>query len=391
LFYLLFIVRYFFKTSTNQLQPGVTNMKKITAIIPIILGLFFLGTNSAMAQLGDAGQILRAGKQDANTLLKAYFEPLGRGFGTGLNSGWFNTAKTHSTLGFDISLNASVAVVPAGDQSFDVQALTLTQLEYIEEQSQSPISPTAFGDNVSGPTMGAYYNNPFTGNRELLFDFQMPQGSGFNYVPAPMLQASVGIIKSTDITVRYVPESTYEDFSVSLWGVGIKHGLNQWLPGGKLLPVDISLQAGFTKMTSSMAFNVDPEQGANIKNDYDPSTWVGQQAEFTADAFTINALVGKTLPIISVYAGVGYETSTVSLGTPGSYPITVPNEDYNSPGDPQKAILAIEDPIDITYNKNDSFRALIGARIKLTIFHISASYTLSKYPVARVGFGFGLN
>lgn len=367
-------------------------MKKRMAFLPLILGLLLLGTSSATAQLGDAGQILRAGQNDANTLLKAYFEPLGKGIGADLNTGWFNTAKPHSTLGFDITIRASVAVVPGVDQSFNVQELNLTELEYINQNSSSPISPTAFGDNVTGPTMGAYYTNPSTGNRELLFDFQMPKGTGFSYVPAPMIQASVGIIKSTDITVRYVPKASYtnNDITAGLWGLGIKHGLNQWIPGGKLLPIDLSIQGGFTKMTTSMPFEVKPETGADVENNYPASTWEGQQAKFTADAFTINALVGKTLPFISVYAGVGYEASTVSLATPGSYPVTVPNENYNSPDDPRKVIEAVTDPIDISYEDNSSYRALIGARLKFTVFHITASYTLSKYPVAQVGFGIGL-
>lgn len=367
-------------------------MEKRIATVTIILGLILFSTaNSAFAQFGSAGQILRAGQQDANILLKAYFEPLGKGFGTDLNTGWFNTAKPHSTLGFDVTLSASTVAVPGVDQSFNVQELSLSELEYIEDQSSSPITPTAFGNNVSGATMGAYYVNPLTGTRELLFDFEMPQGTGISYVPAPMLQASVGVIKNTDITLRYVPQTSFSnDIKGGLWGLGVKHGINQWLPGGKLLPVNISLQGGFTKLRSSMAFNIDPEQGPDIQNDYPESTWEGQKAKLTSNAFTVNALVGKTLPFIAVYGGLGYETSTVSLSTPGSYPITVPNENYNSSDDPRKAIEAVEDPINITYKDNSSFRALVGARLKLTIFHITASYTLSKYPVAQVGFGFGI-
>src|SRR5699024_7267213 len=104
-------------------------LRKITAALIITSAILIAYPTQSVAQLGDAGAILRAGKQDANTLLKAYFKPAGKGFGTDLNSGWFNTAKTHSTLGFGISISANVARVPGADRTFDVQKLELDRIE----------------------------------------------------------------------------------------------------------------------------------------------------------------------------------------------------------------------------------------------------------------------
>src|SRR5699024_12482813 len=119
-------------------------LRKITAALIIPSAILIAYPAQSVAQLGDAGAILRAGKQDANTLLKAYFKPAGKGFGSDLNSGWFNTAKTHSTLGFGISVNASVARVPGADRTFNVQDLNLERIEYVKDQSASPMTPTAF-------------------------------------------------------------------------------------------------------------------------------------------------------------------------------------------------------------------------------------------------------
>lgn len=357
-------------------------------------GLFLLiGASSATAQLDDAGDIIQAaateqGRQDANTLLQAYFEPIGSGFGTDLNTGWFNTAKAHSTFGFDLTVSASVARVPGADRSFDVRELNLNELEYIEEESSSPITPTAFGGDETNTTMGAYYTHPRTGEEELLFNFEMPRGTDVPYMPAPMVQASVGLIKGTDLSVRYVPPlSLGNDIELDIWGMGLKHEITEWLPGGDLIPVDISLQAGFTKLKSSIDFNVEPEQGPDVKNEFPDDTWNGQEAVLSANAFTINALVGKTLPFISVYGGVGYETSDLSISTPGSYPVTVPNEKYPEESQSKK-IKKVDNPIGISYDNNNSFRGLVGTRVKLAIFNITASYTLSKYPVGQVGLGF---
>lgn len=368
--------------------------KKLLLTTVLGISILCLSLNTGYAQFDNAGSILRAGGGDANILLAEYFKPLGKGFGTDLNAGWFNTAKTHSTLGFDVTVHASVALVPSTDEIFDVQSLQFAELEYIDNQYGSSMSPTAFGTNKTGPTLGSYFDNPVSGERELLYSFEMPQGSGYPYVPAPMLQASVGIIKDTDVTFRFIPHSQLPgDMELNLFGIGLKHGLNQWLPGGRFLPVDLSVQAGYTSLITSVAFDIRPEEGNDIQNNYPASTWNGQKAEFTADAFTANALVGKTLPVISVWAGVGYESSIINMGTPGSYPITVPNENFD-PNDPEndrvKKIESVDDPIDISYDNKNSFHALVGTRIRLAIFNISASYTLAKYPVLQAGFGFGI-
>lgn len=358
-----------------------------------LLLLLLICVSPVMAQLDDAGDIIQAavteeGRQDANTLLKAYFLPFGKGIGSDLNAGWSNSAATHPTLGFDLTMSVNFARVPGGDQSFNVQELDLNELVYIEEKSSTPITPTAFGANQSNTTMGAYYTDPQTSEERVLLDFEMPRGTDVPYVPAPMIQANVGLIKSTEVSVRYVPPLTLgNDLKLDVWGMGVKHEITKWLPGGSLIPVNISLQAGFTKLNSSVAFNVEPEQGPDVKNEYPDETWDGQEAALSSNAFTVNALVGKTLPFVSFYGGVGYETSSLSLRTPGSYPATVPNEDY--PGEPQsKEIEKVDNPVDISYDAHRSLRGLVGTQIKLFIFNINASYTLSKYSVGQVGVGF---
>lgn len=367
-------------------------MKKEYLLSKFILLLAILSYTSvpAFAQFEDAGTILRSGKQDANTLLREYLKPVGKGFGTDLNSGWFTTAKPHKTLGFDVTVNVSAAIVPGSDELFDIRNLTFQEVELLEG---GPTSPTIAGEDFSDAVIGKTYRDPRTGQQERLFEFELPEGTGFPYVPAPMIQASVGLIKSTDVTLRYLPPVPMpSDVEVNLFGLGLKHRINQWLPGGKLLPIDLSVQAGFTNLSASVDFEVLPEVDEDTRNDFPSSTWEGQKAEFSTNSFAMNALVGKTLPIISVYAGLGYQTSTVEVGTPGSYPVIVPNEDYN-PNDPNsksKKVAKVDDPVDLTYDDNSGVHALAGMRIRLLIFNISASYTLSKYPVAQVGFGFGI-
>lgn len=368
----------------------VLQLKKVTLFVSILLLISLAGIQNAAAQFDDAGEILRSGTNDANLLLQEYLKPFANGFGADLNSGWINSARPYRTLGFDIRISAGVAIVPTGDRSFNVDELDFENLDRVGGPAEAQ---TAFGEDVAGPEMGIFGTNPVTGLRQEITRFTMPEGTGYPFVPAPMIQATVGIVKDTDVSLRYMPTVTVEDINTSLFGFGVKHGLNQWLPGGSVLPVDLSVQLGYTKLTSDFGFEVNPEEGQDIYNPYagNPSLWEGQSIDMEATGFTGNILVGKNLPIISVYGGIGFQTSDMNLNSPGSYPVTVFNEDYDpldgSEETRQKIIERLDEPINLSFDGSNSIHALAGFRLRLSLLTISGSYTLSNYPVANIGVG----
>lgn len=369
------------------------NLKNRLITFIVLLGFLGFETTTSFAQVGDVGSILQAGREDANILARSYLQPFGSGFGAALNTGWTNTAAPHKTLGFDLTVSTGLAIVPNSAKSFDVTELGLQQLEL---EGSDPISPTINGDAETGSLLAAYVDPDGSGglNEQKILEFNMPEGSGFGYVPAPMIKAGVGVIKNTEIMIRYMPEYQVGDFgSFSLFGIGAKHGINQWLPGGNVLPVDLSVMFGYTGMEVGAGLDItaqdviqDPN---NTENPYNTSHWEGQAINLNTDAWTINALVGKSLPIVSVYAGVGYEASTLNINTPGSYPTVVPNDDYQTdPNNNEPFIVdSVDEPIDLAIEGDNGFRALAGFRFRFTIFHVSGSYTLSNYSSYNVGVG----
>lgn len=370
-------------------------MKKAYSITKYFLAglaVVLFSTAQSYAQLGKVDKILQSSIEDANVLVKEYLRPFGPGFGAGLNTGWTNTAKPHKKLGFDLTISTALAVVPTSGKSFDVTQIGLQQLEL---ESGPSVTQTISGDNNAQPTTLAAYET-IDGQRTKLFEFDMPTGTGFGFVPAPEIKAGVGLIKDTDIMLRYVPKvgiGDYGDFKQ--FGVGAKHGINQWLPGGNLLPVDLSLMAGYTNMTTSANFRITGEdiitEPNNTENPYanQPETWDGQNIEIDTKAFTINALVGKTLPVISVYGGLGYETANTSITTPGTYPTIEANPDYQggTQGEDPLIVGTLDQPVNVGLDGKNNFHALAGFRLRFTIFHISASYKLADYSVLNAAFG----
>jgi len=370
-------------------------MKKLLARIKTALTtsvllacLIVVHAPNSQAQLGDAGEILRAGTSDANLLLENYLKPFGAGFGADLNAGWINSARPYRTLGFDFRVHVGMAFVPGSDRNFNVDNLSFDNLQRVDGPA---VSQTAFGEDTPGSVLGVFIQNPYSNQSEEVTRFTMPEGLGYPYVPAPMVQFTVGAIMDTDVTFRYMPTVSFDELKVNLFGIGLKHGLNQWLPGGSALPVDLSVQMGYTRFNSDFSFDLLPETGEDIYNPYSSATWSNQGAEFKANGFTGNLLVGKTFPVISLYGGIGFQTSGITLKTPGSYPVTSFNPGYNpaitTEESRERIIERIDNPVDLNLDGGSSLQAMAGFRLRVAFFAISGSYTLAQYPVANLGVG----
>jgi len=329
----------------------LTRLSTALAFVVVLV----INSNPAQAQLSDIEAflgVLSEGEQNASALTKAYLAPMATGLSTALNSGWTNKAAPTKKLGFSVQFRTAVTAVPSSGQNFDATTIGLS----------SGINVSAGESNTISGAKGNGQTLTLPGGSQIV----LPGGTGFEYVPAAMLQGNVGLIKGTDVTVRYIPETALGDFGdMSMVGAGIKHGLNQWLPGGKLLPVDISILAAFSQTTlnADLRFN-----GGN-----------GQRLETTTNTFVLNALVGKTLPFLSAYAGLGIQTGTFELDMLGDYTIGsgALSETYTN-------------PVSYTQDSDAAIHALAGAQFKIAILRIYAEVTVAEYTTYNVGVGIGL-
>jgi len=359
-------------------------MFRMKSVLFVLLGL--LVTDSSFGQINNVENLIRGGLHDTNLLMEAYLKPFGKGFGADLNSGWFNTGRTHSFLGFDITVMGNIALAPDSDKTFDINALGLQNYRLANPAGAST-SPTVVGDEVSGPALNLVLNNPLTGQDEIIDTISLPEGSGFQAVPSPMIQASVGVLKDTDVILRFFPEVEVDDEvgSVKLFGLGAKHNLGGWLGG--TLPFDLAVVAGYTTFQAkSSDLEIDPDQnaiqtGANYDN---------QVVEIEAKSFTANMIASKKFALLTLFGGLGIESSTVDLKLKGLFPVTSIEDNNASPNFGQRVILDLEDPMDLSFDGANSTRAFLGARLDLLFIAIHGSYTFSDYPVGTVGVGLNI-
>lgn len=334
-------------------------MKKNTLIYLFTI----LSISGAFAQ-DDIGEIIKGSLKDANILMEGYAGPAMRTIGSGLNQGWYNTAKPHKTLGVDLTVTTSLMYVPTSDEFYLVDNTKLEDIKLVayDGKQVSPTGsanvPTIFGPDkspsyqVSGSTTTV--NGP--GGLDLEGAIKIA-----NALPVPMYQLGIGIPKGFDLKVRFAPTVKMQDFQFNLFGIGVMHDVGQYIPVVKALPVDISLFAGYTKMKAEQDIS-GTTAGQN------------QKGALEFNSTTIQALVSKKISVLTIYGGVGYNIAKSNLAMTGTY-------DLDEDGTPEST-----DPVNLDFSTS-GLRATGGLRLKLAVFTLHADYTLSEYSALSAGFG----
>ncbi len=302
----------------------------------------------------------QGGVGDAKTMTDAYLKPYGEMLGTSLNAGWYNTAKVHGVLGFDVTFSVMNAMAPSSMESFDVNNLDLQNFQ-LQDGSPS-IAPTVAGEMAKDELPKLEPKVPGGDYAE----FNMPNGSGNDNLPLPMIQAAVGLPYNTEIIGRVVPEMKFGDAGkVSVLGFGLKHSLKSHIPFVKRLPfLQMSVLAGYTNFKSTNGIS---------GSDYVDVT--DGELGIESGAFTSRLLVGANFPIVSVYTGVGYGSSNSDFDVRGSYSLA----DNNN-------ITIPDDPFTLKYNTSGvDFNA--GMRVRIGFLALHADYTVGDYSTLTAGIG----
>ncbi len=202
---------------------------------------------------------------DASKLANAYLAPIFKGFGIGLNSGWANTAHSKNLGRFDIRFGVTGAIVPEKDKTFDINSLGLSSRLQPTDPTKT-ITPTAAGSKNAGPFLTVRDDQ---GRK--ISEFRLPEGTNSSLIPAPQLQATVGLIKGIDVSLRAIPTVKIGDVgSINMIGGGIKLELLPLIAGktaGKLLPFDVALALGYTQFSYTKELDYTPPSGSPAVKD----------------------------------------------------------------------------------------------------------------------------
>ncbi len=313
----------------------------------IVIAVFLLAGVNMQGQKS-VTEFLEMGVNDAKIMSEAYLRPYGEMLGKSLNGGWYNSAGVHKLGGFDITFGINMAMVPAAGKSFDVNALGLSSGLQAENPSLT-IAPTIAGEMPESlrPRMELDGNYVLT----------MPDGTGFDKLPAPMAQVAVGLPFHSEVSIRFIPSTSLGNAGkVNLYGFGVKHSIKEYIPFLKRAPFwRSSVMVGYTKMGSDLGV-------AAYGNGSD------QSLEISSNAFTTRLLVGANFPFLAVYTGMGYGSSSSDFALKG---------DFGPAG---------TDPFTLGYTTS-GFDFNAGLRLRFGFIALHGDYTFGDYSMVSAGIG----
>jgi hypothetical protein len=353
-------------------------MKKIYTLLFTVSVLFIVTAVNAQDSFS---ALIKSGPADATKLVDAYGEPLFKGIGIGLNSGWYNSARPKKLLGFDLRISASAAFIPTSDQTFDVTKIGLSNNVRPADPSQV-IAPTFGGDKTTGPLLNIYDDQG-----QKVGSFNTPAGK-LSLVPAPQVQLTVGIIKNTDLTIRGIPTINFGsgNGNISSIGFGIRHDIMQDIVGkvaDKLIPFDLAIAFGYSHLNLNIPLTVNPDDGAQPKDSQQSTDFSNQHVGATFNNFMVQAIISKKLLFFTPFLAVGYNSTQTNFGVFGNYPVTT-GGNINNP-----TYTTFPNPVSINETSIDGFRADVGFQLTPGFFRIFVSGSIAQYKSVNAGIGFG--
>jgi len=304
----------------NKLQEVLRPIRLVGLAFAVLLcstGLRAQGLEKSIEQFGTGDAV------------KGYIQPIADFFGANMNSGWYHSAEiAQGGIHIEVDLVGMGSSVGDASKTFD-------------EKLPAGFSAATFkAPTVFGSSSGAVYTDP---NTNLSYG-----GSGgvinTSIFPFAVPQLTVGSIMGTEAVLRYIatPDFSSGKFpKTSLFGLGVRHSVSQYLP---MVPLDLA--------------------GGILYNTFS----VGSLITFKSVAIGVQG--SKSFAIATVYGGLQWEHSTLTL----SYT-------------PTEAGIP---PISVDMTGANTVRATLGGALSLAFFKIFADVNVGSVTVYSGGVGFGL-
>jgi len=304
-------------------------------------------------------------------IYRNYADPLYTSVGSFMGAGWSHTAEVHKFPGFDLTIGATFAKMPSSVGTFNLGNIGLDKTKYFGNGNTSIeklTAPTFTNDgDVKAPEL---YRN-LAGKTEI--KIPMLDGNDLGFLGVPLLQVGVGLPFGTEIQARFMPGAKSivdkllddEDFSVdklSMWGVGVKHDIKQWIPVISHVPfLQISCQLTYAKFKSEFSGDKLSLKPSDFKSGLPDGNqnWKDQSIAVGISSFTGTLMVGASIPVFQPYVGLGFNNCKNTTQLNGSYP----KFSY------ENSLLTYEvekDPVDIEV-KDTHLNTMMGFRLKFAV------------------------
>lgn len=343
---------------------------------------------SQITKFFPAAAVTTGGQQNIDQLVTGYITPISEDLGGLSNNGWYSTGATHKRFGFDLSVSMN-----AVSANSDSKYFTINSLQGITYNGTQPTSggggkaPTAYGPESEFPSFNFAPSGGPNGTPVAIPFYGPPGGNVSKDIPVgslavPTINGGIGLFANTDVRFKFTPAISINKTELSGWGVGLQHDIKQHIKGIKMAPISLSLLLAYSQLTAT----------TNLEGIYYTSptsnAFTGQQGIGDTKSYTAQVIISKTIPVLTFYGAIGYNSSTTNYAIKGSYYVDKAYTDIALPGIPLLAPKQLNNPYSKDFTTN-GVRFTGGLRFKFGPVTLNGDYTyFNSRGLYTMGLGF---
>jgi hypothetical protein len=272
------------------------------------------------------------------------------------SSSWYSSAESVGKFKLDVSLHFNVLPIPNKQKTFNISNSELLTMEI--RGAQSAEIPTALGGHTD-----TFFD--FTIDDEA-YEWQAFEGIKQDVVAHPYIQATVGLWKETDVTLRYSPKVTINTSSYDIFGAAIKHNITQYFRKEMedSNPIELAVLASYSIFNLNLYFDevaiepIDPKPGS------EPLTSI-DSIIIDANSWLFQLIASKRVNNFEFTGSLGY---------------TANDFNYKLGGQDGLFLDLFNELLSLLDESKSEFKGDIGVNYYFNKFYISSMVTVGKFP-----------
>jgi len=354
-------------------------MKTKLIFFIVFLNISWLGN----AQIFDAAQYIKGGKEDAVKMIAAYLMPIEHaiGFNGANNNIILFKHKDDTSLNYGFGLDLTASFININDYNYDVNKLDLVNFEAVDPENSIAQTAAGSAETIALQTRTKYKtissSYPFFIEKPIL-TFNSAKGNTATYVPFPTVHLFAEK-EGNAIDVKVLPsvKFTQNGEKIGLFNLGIypQHNLATSSAFFSNLPVDFYVAGGYNYNRVTYYLDVKPNESyLTFSSNVDEEKYKNQSIQLHTSSIPVRFTVVKPINKVLVFANIGYNFLASKVKMVGNYPI------YASDPSDQYSIVAtdIEDPFEYSHKFN-SISGTLGLNYRTDHITTGIKYNYSYY------------
>jgi len=297
---------------------------------------------------------------DMVLLSNRYVSPAADGSVYQSTSSWHSSAKSLNLFEVDVSLHFNALPIPKGQKSFNVSNTEFISLSFQDGSSSANI-PTALGGDTE-----TFFDFTIDGEQ---YELQAFEGVKENVLFHPYIQASVGLWRETEVTLRFSPEIKIDKSSYQIFGGAVKHNLSQYFSKEyNDNQFQLATQIGYSQFNLEIYFDEFVIEPSNPSSGSEPLAVINS---FNVEASTwlLQLIASKKINKLEFVGSLG---------------LSINKFNYTMGGREEAFISLFNSALEALEDSEQLFKGDVGVNYHFSKFYISTMFSVGKFANTNV-------